>query len=98
MRPASLIRKTGVVRVDLTRRCAVRDHLGMLIDSTATQPSITASSAPNNATVWSVDAIEALFDLPFNDLLWRAQTVQSKWENVSLHAYAMPTWFRYRRK
>lgn len=75
MRPASLIQKTGVVRVDLTRGCAVRDHLGMLIDSTATPLAITASSAPNNATVWSVDAIEALFDLPFSDLLWRAQTV-----------------------
>jgi len=31
--------------------------------------------APIKATRWSVDAVEALFELPFNDLLFRAQQV-----------------------
>ncbi len=38
----------------------------------------TVASVPktsNNATIWSVDAIEALFALPFNDLIWQAQSV-----------------------
>jgi len=35
----------------------------------------TATTAPAAAERWSVDAIEALFDLPFADLMHRAQTV-----------------------
>ena len=35
----------------------------------------TATTAPAPAERWSVDAIEALFDLPFADLMHRAQTV-----------------------
>ena len=31
--------------------------------------------AETSATRWSVDAIEALFELPFNDLIFRAQQV-----------------------
>jgi biotin synthase len=43
---------------------------------TATQPA-PAALAPHHApaTPWSVDAVEALFNLPFNDLIFRAQTV-----------------------
>jgi biotin synthase len=40
----------------------------------------TATSSPTSATAptaarWSVDQVAALFDLPFNDLMYRAQTV-----------------------
>jgi len=35
----------------------------------------TAPTVPATAERWSVDAIEALFDLPFADLMHRAQTV-----------------------
>jgi biotin synthase len=34
-----------------------------------------ATQAPEVAPRWSVDAIEALFELPFNDLIFRAQQV-----------------------
>ena len=37
--------------------------------ATATPP------ATSTAVRWSVDAVAALFDLPFNDLIYRAQTV-----------------------
>ena len=49
--------------------------------STVTEQTITlhrpkaAASAAPKAERWSVDAIEALFKLPFPELLYRAQTV-----------------------
>ncbi|MHB8353604.1 MAG: biotin synthase BioB [Burkholderiales bacterium] len=43
----------------------------------STVPHAVASvpSAPKNATIWSIETIEALFELPFNDLIWKAQSV-----------------------
>ncbi len=38
------------------------------------RPKATAAASPKAAR-WSVDAIEALFQLPFPELLFRAQTV-----------------------
>ena len=38
-----------------------------------TAPIITSST--NSTTAWSLDAVEALFALPFADLLWQAQQV-----------------------
>jgi biotin synthase len=35
----------------------------------------TPDAMRRNATPWTVDAVAALFELPFNDLLFRAQTV-----------------------
>ena len=49
--------------------------------STATEQRITLrpqrkpSVAPNAPARWSVDTIEALFNLPFPELMHRAQTV-----------------------
>lgn len=47
--------------------------------TTATEQTITLhrikAAAPRKAERWSVDAIEALFKLPFPELLYRAQTV-----------------------
>ena len=42
----------------------------------STVPHVVASvpPTPKNATIWSIEAIEALFALPFNDLIWRAQS------------------------
>jgi len=37
--------------------------------------SATASATANTKKAWSTEEIQALFDLPFNDLLFRAQTV-----------------------
>ena len=40
-----------------------------------------APSTTNTPTVWSLDAVEALFALPFADLLWQAQQVhRSHWD------------------
>ncbi|MDE2259930.1 MAG: biotin synthase BioB [Betaproteobacteria bacterium] len=47
----------------------------MNIHSTVPHAVASVPSASNNATIWSVDAIEALFGLPFNDLIWQAQSV-----------------------
>ena len=48
--------------------------------STVTEQSITLhrpkAAAAAKAERWSVDAIEALFQLPFPELLFRAQTVR----------------------
>ena len=38
-------------------------------------PRRTSAAAPSAPERWSVDAIEALLNLPFNDLLWQAQQV-----------------------
>ncbi len=46
----------------------------MNMHSTAPHAVAPIPSAPKNATRWSIEAIEALFELPFNDLIWRAQT------------------------
>ena len=35
----------------------------------------TTDADRRQATPWTVDAVAALFELPFNDLLFRAQTV-----------------------
>ncbi|MDE1942651.1 MAG: biotin synthase BioB [Betaproteobacteria bacterium] len=43
--------------------------------STVHRTQDTQSSPSKNATIWSVEAVEALFALSFNDLLWRAQSV-----------------------
>ena len=43
--------------------------------STVPRTQNAQPSSPKNATVWSVEAVEALFALPFNDLIWRAQSV-----------------------
>ena len=40
-----------------------------------TDPATAALSGPAPTARWSVDQIQALFDLPFNDLLYRAQQV-----------------------
>ncbi|HEY1393226.1 MAG TPA: biotin synthase BioB [Methylibium sp.] len=37
------------------------------------RPPPVASTASSGTQRWSVDAVAALFELPFNDLLWRAQ-------------------------
>ncbi len=42
---------------------------------TAPLPAEQAISPQTNQENWSVCAIEALFELPFNDLIWRAQSV-----------------------
>ncbi|MDE2343577.1 MAG: biotin synthase BioB [Betaproteobacteria bacterium] len=43
--------------------------------STVQRTQNTQSAPSKNTTVWSVEAVEALLALPFNDLLWRAQSV-----------------------
>jgi len=40
-----------------------------------TQSSIVVEQVPKLALRWAVEEIEALYDLPFNDLLFKAQTV-----------------------
>ena len=49
----------------------------MTLATTAEQPiTLHKRPAPNTgADRWSVEQIEALLNLPFNDLLWRAQQV-----------------------
>ncbi len=47
----------------------------MNIHSTVPRAVASVPSASNNATIWSVDGIETLFELPFNDLIWQAQSV-----------------------
>lgn len=43
--------------------------------STVPRAETAHTDAPKNTTLWSIDALEALFALPFNDLIWRAQSV-----------------------
>ena len=40
--------------------------------SSSVRPNV---AVPANASPWTVDQVAALFDLPFNDLMYRAQTV-----------------------
>lgn len=47
-----------------------------LIDNHADNPAPTPAASPR----WSVKAIEALFDLPFNDLMFRAQEVHRQYQ------------------
>ncbi len=46
----------------------------MNMHSTVPHAVASVPSAPKNATIWSIEAIEDLFALPFNDLIWRAQS------------------------
>ncbi|MBU6505354.1 MAG: biotin synthase BioB [Betaproteobacteria bacterium] len=43
--------------------------------STVSRTQNAQPSPSKSTTVWSVEAVEALFALPFNDLIWRAQSV-----------------------
>mgnify|MGYP003337949626 CR=1 FL=1 len=43
---------------------------GIAMDTATATPPATSTSVR-----WSVDAVATLFDLPFNDLIYRAQTV-----------------------
>ena len=42
------------------------------MDTTHSTPPVAAAAAAQH---WTVDQVTALFDLPFNDLIYRAQTV-----------------------
>ncbi len=45
------------------------------MDTPHTTPNTTSLAPPTAAPRWTVDQVAALFDLPFNDLMYRAQTV-----------------------
>lgn len=51
------------------------DIRGLRDASSSEAPLINVEKVPALTKRWSVEGIEALFDLPFNDLLFRAQTV-----------------------
>ena len=43
--------------------------------STVPHAQTAQAGSPKSTTAWSVDAVETLLALPFNDLIWRAQSV-----------------------
>ena len=52
-----------------------RKHEDTMSEAAAIHFPHARNGAPDPAPRWSVDAVAALFDLPFNDLLFRAQEV-----------------------
>lgn len=59
------------------------------VENKKANPPASKANAVTETTRWSVEAIEALFDLPFNDLIFRAQQVHR--ENFDANTVQLST-------